>query len=56
MSDGPFDNEELNAAFKRANDWFNSLTPEQQAEHRAAQRKAWVEAEMAIGDEGTRPA
>lgn len=32
----------LNAAIPACVEWFNSLTPEQQAEHRKTQAESWV--------------
>ena len=34
--------------------WYASHTPEEIEAHFEAQKKAWVKAEMAFGDEGTR--
>lgn len=34
--------------------WYARHTPEEIEAHFEAQKKAWVEAEMAFGDEGTR--
>lgn len=44
----------LQALIERSRKWWEGLTPEQQAEHRERQRKAWVHAEDAFVDEGTR--
>ncbi len=38
--------EPLEEQIKRTIAWFDSLTPEQQAEHRRQQRESWVRAEM----------
>jgi len=46
----------LSEAFERAWLWLASLSPEEREAHFEMQRKAWVKAEMAIGDEGTRVA
>lgn len=37
---------ELDELIKKSIAWFESLTPEQQAAHRQAQRESWVRAEM----------
>jgi len=46
--------ESLNDLLRRAVDTMKSWTPEQREAHFEAQKKAWVAAEMAWGDEGTR--
>lgn len=33
---------------RKSKEWFDSLTPEQQKEHRRAQRKSWVVGEMML--------
>lgn len=45
---------DLNELIERAKARLAGLTPEEREGHFAAQRKAWVAAEMAFGDEGTR--
>ena len=40
--------ETLQNAVQKAAEWFNSLTPEQQREHRQAQRKSWVKGETML--------
>jgi hypothetical protein len=54
LHDLPRDPPHLKALIERALAWIESLTPEQREEHFAAQKKSWVAAEMAFGDEGTR--
>jgi hypothetical protein len=51
---GIYDPTELQAAFARAKAWLDGLTPEEREAHFDAQKKSWVKAEMAFGDEGTR--
>lgn len=34
--------------------WYDAHSPEEIAAHFEAQKKSWVAAEMAFGDEGTR--
>lgn len=46
--------EPVEALLKRAVAAFNAMSPEDQAAHMEAQRKSWIAAEMAFGDEGTR--
>lgn len=45
---------DLNDLLTRAVALVKSWTPEQREAHFAAQKKAWVKAEMEFGDEGTR--
>lgn len=42
------DRPELTEAIKRAVAAFDAMTPEQQAEHRRAQRKSWVIGNMML--------
>lgn len=44
----------LMARVEGAKAWLASLTPEEREAHFTAQRKAWVAAEIACRDEGTR--
>lgn len=44
----------LNELLRQAVETMKSWTPEQREAHFEAQKKAWVAAEMAFGDEGTR--
>ncbi|EKY30602.1 hypothetical protein HMPREF0185_00181, partial [Brevundimonas diminuta 470-4] len=44
----------LNDLLRQAVETMKSWTPEQREAHFEAQKKAWVAAEMAFGDEGTR--
>lgn len=44
----------LDDLLRKAVETMNSWTPEQREAHFEAQKKAWVAAEMAFGDEGTR--
>lgn len=42
------DRPDLDEMVKCSIAWFNALSPEQQAEHRRAQRKSWVKGEMLL--------
>lgn len=44
----------LEEMISRANEWFASLTPAQQREHREAQRRSWVVGELMLENGYTR--
>jgi hypothetical protein len=48
MIKAPRADPELEALLKKANDWFDSLTPDQQREHRREQRRSWVRGELML--------
>jgi hypothetical protein len=50
------DKPSLVEAMRRAREWFDGLSPEEQEAHLKAQKEGWVRSEMSWGDEGTRAA